>query len=297
MVYRLDSQWGIILVPGWPGDGAGLWSNGISRLKSRHGFGIINVVRHRKSNTKMELHMSSLKMHRQRMCFTLIELLVVISIIALLISIVLPALKEAKRHVLVLKCLSNLKQLGIGLAVYTAENDNRFPPDFTIVGNLVSTGGHPIPGPEYDSVQVFSDIAGGSPHEVYDCPLTPYDLPRNSVRTEYLMLLIYGRNFYNWEGSGNPDRDGDGKRDGPYEPGYSDMAIIADGTWYDPNQCKAIPCQSNHGSWQGGNTMHDAMMGLPFKETNVLYSDGHGETHGKLEYYSLRIAPPNWQHY
>ena len=60
--------------------------------------------------------------------FTLIELLVVISIIAILIAILLPTLSKAKRAAKVLHCMSNFKQLGIGLKVYTNENNHRYPP-------------------------------------------------------------------------------------------------------------------------------------------------------------------------
>ena len=66
--------------------------------------------------------------------FTLIELLVVISIIALLVGILLPALGAARRTATRIKCLSQMRQIGVARQAYATDNK-----DFMIIGSVSPT--------------------------------------------------------------------------------------------------------------------------------------------------------------
>jgi prepilin-type N-terminal cleavage/methylation domain-containing protein/prepilin-type processing-associated H-X9-DG protein len=64
--------------------------------------------------------------HRQRQGFTLIELLVVIAIISILAAILFPVFARARENARRASCMSNLKQIGLGMMMYVQDYDDHY---------------------------------------------------------------------------------------------------------------------------------------------------------------------------
>jgi prepilin-type N-terminal cleavage/methylation domain-containing protein/prepilin-type processing-associated H-X9-DG protein len=127
---------------------------------------------------------------RQRRGFTLIELLVVIAIIAILASMLLPALAKAKAKGQGIMCMNNTKQLVLAWKLYVDDSDGKIPPAFSsLPGNQAWVYGiQDWAGSNRDNWDVTNTLmkgtiwkyTGGS-QKIYKCPADVF-MTRNPER-------------------------------------------------------------------------------------------------------------------
>ena len=99
----------------------------------------------------------------QRRAFTLIELLVVIAIIAILASMLLPAVAKSKSKTQRIACVSNMKQTGVGIILWSMDHEGKYP----WIVQVTDGGTHTLPQAWQHFVVISNEL--GTP-KVLHCP-------------------------------------------------------------------------------------------------------------------------------
>ena len=180
----------------------------------------------------------------RRRGFTLVELLVVIAVIALLVSILMPSLQQARQLASLMKCLSNERTISQAMLLYAADEDNRIPPKNGLdhmPGGVLDTAwcNDVLRGDDYNCWGDFLLWEKLLPREAFACPLDDW---ASSLQAEQydrsklsygLLNNLYKKHPNHWGGQAIMDPSDAGSAHKPYgsgpkPPAFYGPSIAAD---------------------------------------------------------------------
>ena len=250
--------------------------------------------------------------------FTLIELLVVVSIIALLVSILLPALTKAKAHAQFAICLNNLRQYGIAESMYLGDNEDTYCDPWRSIYRQTTFPGEPQRycrwhNADYD-LDLYPEFAGPiwpylNAKEINICPRFLRISKRNahrhpshvdsipiSIQFGYSMNALLGTDFGVYKATRVRNPAGTfvwGEENMWGTPGFGGGYVLNDNALvvrWDMNLSPNIVSPSAFTDILG-SFHHAPDEDLDAGVTNVVMVDGHVETVHRED--SYRLAKPN----